>query len=300
MQSLDDIWKINVKGWKKIRGSFSGRASCHPFFLEDEGALLVVGGVDKNKELQINVEVVQFNSDKTSIEKNYSLGPGGRWDPRISEKAFYFQNLATVVMAFQRDSRKLKDHTEILMQTVVPRNYEDSSIDELCKSTIDLILSVGAGNLTFQAKADIKLILAYAIKMVENEENLLEIEGEVKLYGDIHGYLDGLMKLWDAFGSPLPGSKNQDIHPFNYIFLGDFVDRGPNSLETICLLVCLKVLNPKRVYLVRGNHEEDLDYFNTPEDNFRNLKKTDNTLYNQFMEFFDRLPMAAVINQRVN
>ena len=69
MQSLDDIWKINVKGWKKIRGSFSGRASCHPFFLEDEGALLVVGGVDKNKELQINVEVVQFNSDKTSIEK---------------------------------------------------------------------------------------------------------------------------------------------------------------------------------------------------------------------------------------
>ena len=217
-----------------------------------------------------------------------------------SEKAFFFQNLATVVMAFQRDSRKLKDHTEILMQTVVPRNYEDSSIDELCKSTIELILSVGAGNLTFQAKADIKLILAYAIKMVENEENLLEIEGEVKLYGDIHGYLDGLMKLWDAFGSPLPGSKNQDIHPFNYIFLGDFVDRGPNSLETICLLVCRKVLKPKRVYLVRGTHEEDLDFFNTPEDNFRNLKETDNTLYNQFMEFFDRLPMAAVINQRVN
>ncbi len=61
------------------------------------------------------------------------------------------------------------------------------------------------------------------------------------------------MRFFDIWKQP---SDAGDIEGFDYMFLGNYVDRGSYNLETICLLMALKVKYPDQVHLVRGNHED--------------------------------------------
>lgn len=85
---------------------------------------------------------------------------------------------------------------------------------------------------------------------------VLSVKAPLKIFGDIHGQFTDLMTFFDLYGTPHENGEKKDIEHYDYIFLGDFVDRGSHSLETICLLLSLKVLYPEQIHLIRGNHED--------------------------------------------
>jgi hypothetical protein len=90
-------------------------------------------------------------------------------------------------------------------------------------------------------------------KVIEEQPMVLKVESPVKVFGDIHGQYQDLMRFFDLWGEP---SEKGDIESYDYLFLGDYVDRGSHSLETICLLMALKIKYPTKIHLLRGNHED--------------------------------------------
>ncbi len=110
------------------------------------------------------------------------------------------------------------------------------------------------------------------------------------------------MRFFDLYSAPIEGSGG-DIEGLDYIFLGDYVDRGTHSLETLCLLMSLKIKYPNQIHLLRGNHEDrciNASFGFQYELNQRANDDPDNPiLFNAFNDLFDRLPLAAIVNDSV-
>ena len=89
-----------------------------------------------------------------------------------------------------------------------------------------------------------------AAQCMSKEERLLSLQSPIHIFGDIHGNLKDLHffsdNLW-KFGADVTDSK--------FLFLGDYVDRGQQSLEVVAYLFALKLRWPDKFFLIRGNHE---------------------------------------------
>ena len=130
---------------------------------------------------------------------------------------------------------------------------------------------------------------------------VVRADAPIKVFGDIHGQYQDLMRFFDLWGTP---DENGDIESCDYLFLGDYVDRGNHSLETICLLMALKIRFPDKIHLLRGNHEDKwiCNAFGFAEECSNRLGEdpTDHdSVFNKINDFFDWLPLAGVIRRGI-
>lgn len=132
-------------------------------------------------------------------------------------------------------------------------------------------------------------LISQATFIFQTEKNILYLTDPITIVGDIHGQYYDLIKLLEIGGSPIDTQ---------YLFLGDYVDRGVFSVEVILLLFALKINYSKTIHLLRGNHESRnlTNFFN-----FRAevLAKFDLEVYEMIMECFDCLPLACVLNKKL-
>mmetsp|Transcript_13489 Transcript_13489/g.29297 ORF Transcript_13489/g.29297 Transcript_13489/m.29297 type:complete len:399 (+) Transcript_13489:126-1322(+) len=145
------------------------------------------------------------------------------------------------------------------------------------------------GTLASLAENEIKLLCQRVRPILLAQPMLLELEAPLKICGDIHGQFTDLLRLFEYGGFP-PES--------NYLFLGDYVDRGKQSLETVCLLICYKIMYPENFFILRGNHESA--GINRIYGFYDECKRRYSIrLWKVFSDVFNCLPISAIVDEKI-
>ncbi|EGG10265.1 uncharacterized protein MELLADRAFT_115588 [Melampsora larici-populina 98AG31] len=162
-------------------------------------------------------------------------------------------------------------------------------IDEMITRLLDVGYSTKITKSVCLKNAEITAICLAVREVFLSQPTLIELSPPVKIVGDVHGQYSDLIRLFEMCGFP-PSA--------NYLFLGDYVDRGKQSLETILLLLCYKIKYPENFFLLRGNHE--CANVTRVYGFYDECKRRCNIkIWKTFIDVFNCLPISAVVASKI-
>ncbi|KAL9041472.1 MAG: hypothetical protein Q9214_004100 [Letrouitia sp. 1 TL-2023] len=162
-------------------------------------------------------------------------------------------------------------------------------LDDMITRLLDAGYSAKITKQVCLKNAEITAICNAARELFLNQPALLELSAPVKIVGDIHGQYTDLIRLFEMCGFP-PNA--------NYLFLGDYVDRGKQSLETILLLFCYKLKFPENFFMLRGNHE--CANVTRVYGFYDECKRRCNIkIWKTFVDTFNCLPIASIVAGKI-
>lgn len=137
---------------------------------------------------------------------------------------------------------------------------------------------------------DLNKVCQKVIEIFNEESNVVIASAPINVCGDIHGQFFDVLELF---------SKGGEIPDKSYLFIGDFVDRGSNSVETIEYLLLLKIIYPSKIILLRGNHESRMTtqmygFYDECQRKYGNVDP-----WRILCEVFDYMPLACLIDGEI-
>ncbi|XP_073109868.1 serine/threonine-protein phosphatase PP2A catalytic subunit isoform X3 [Elaeis guineensis] len=167
------------------------------------------------------------------------------------------------------------------------------------------------------SEQEVRVLCDKAKEILIEESNVQPVKSPVTICGDIHGQFHDLAELFRI------GGKCPDT---NYLFMGDYVDRGYYSVETVTglqeikslnkgdfelfgvggesiqaktLLVALKVRYPQRITILRGNHEsrQITQVYGFYDECLR--KYGNANVWKTFTDLFDYFPLTALVESEI-
>lgn len=159
---------------------------------------------------------------------------------------------------------------------------------------LDCLLTAGKeGRQAPLIETQMRMLINLTREELLKQPNLIEVDAPVHIFGDIHGQYKDLLRHFDKVGYP-----HEENNKFKYVFMGDYVDRGQFSIETMALLMLYKIMFPDRMFILRGNHESQsinkiYGFYDECKRRF-NIK-----LFKIFTDCFNCLPLAGVVNSTI-
>eukprot|EP00439_Symbiodinium_sp_Y106_P082413 s218_g21.t2 len=242
------------------------------------------------------VAVKPLNSSKdTTVTAASALSPGlvGR---QAAPQVVPVQHLARQLVARQRSPVPKVGgwvacwHAGLALMPLVPpaHTMEALDVDRILSQLLE-VRHTRPLKLVQLTEVEISSLCFLAREVFMDQPILLELGCPLKICGDVHGQYSDLLKLFECGGFPPEA---------NYLFLGDYVDRGKQSLETICCLLAYKVKFAENFFLLRGNHE--CASINRIYGFYDECKRRYSIrLWKTFTDCFNCLPVSAVIEDKI-
>ncbi|KAI4373612.1 hypothetical protein MLD38_011720 [Melastoma candidum] len=262
----------------------------------DRGAEATSSGKQMSSMIKMSDSAKQNNVAPTSVRLHHRAVTAETGGP-----------LGGMVRQLSMDSLKMKEggsasgHQKVLL---LQENCLIVSINSVPKKVIANLLNSRGWKPPVQRQFfldcnEIADLCDSAERIFSSEPRVLQLRAPVKIFGDLHGQFGELMRLVDEYGAP---STAGDVAYIDYLFLGDYVDRGQHSLETITLLLALKVEYPNNVPLIRGNHEAaDINAcFGFRIECIERMGERDGIwAWHSINRLFNWLPLAALIEKKI-
>lgn len=180
---------------------------------------------------------------------------------------------------------------------------KDERVDGMINKLLD-VRGKKPGKTVALTEDDLKYLCVQSREYFIQQPIMLELEAPIKIcgtqiflillaislcVGDVHGQYYDLLRLFEYGGFPPEA---------NYLFLGDYIDRGKQSIETIALLLCYKIKYPENFFLLRGNHESA--QINRIYGFYDECKRRYSIrLWKIFSDVFNCLPVCALIDEKI-